>query len=369
MKLRIVLVSILTLVALVSPIQNASAAVAQGALFNDPTVPAKQRVIADHIRSLVQGAATGSTIRIAIYHFDDAGVAADLVAAQNRGVDVRMVMDYSTSTTGPAKTVIQALGSRVTLCTQNAACIGNQGTPIMHNKFFLFSSTSGSANVVVQASANLTAANAQSYWNNAVTLVGNTALYNGYLAYFNDLAGKSKNGDYYRTVSAGNVKAYYFPRAGTNESTDTIYNMLTDNVTCEGNTSTGTETGRTIIRIAMWYFSRDDIARRLRALADDKCWVEVVYTTMDAGSKSHLTGHDRIVLYQIDDGTYIVHSKYMLIEGTYAGQKDTKWVATGSHNYTNAALRENDEAMIRIQSNPIHDQYRSNFWALRAAAS
>lgn len=44
-------------------------------------------------------------------------------------------------------------------------------------------------------------------------------------------------------------------------------------------------------------------------------------------------------------------------------------MVTGSHNYTNAALRENDEAMVRIQSAPIHDQYRSNFWALRAAAS
>jgi len=369
MKLRILLASSLMLVGLVTiPSSPAFAAVAQGAVFNDPTTPAKQYAIRDHLRSLIQGAATGSRIHIAIYHFDDASVAADLVDANNRGVDVRMVMNFSTSTTGPARTVIQALGAKVTLCTQDAACIGNLTSPIMHNKFFLFSSTSGSTNVVVQSSANLTRGNAETHWNNAVTLVGNTALYNGYLSYFNDLAAKVKNNDYYRTVAAGSVKAYYFPRAGSNESTDTIYNMLTDNVTCEGNASTGTQTGRTIIRIAMWYFSRDDIARRLRALADQKCWIEVVYTTLDAGSAGYLSGHDRIVLYQIS-GNYIVHSKYMLIEGTYAGQKDTKWVMTGSHNYTNAALRENDEALIRIQSASIHDQYRSNFWALRAAAS
>jgi hypothetical protein len=72
----------------------------------------------------------------------------------------------------------------------------------------------------------------------------------------------------------------------------------------------------------VWYFSRDDSARRLRALADQKCWTEVVYTTLDDGSRSYLSGHDRIVLYRID-GDYIVHSKYMLIEGTYAGLKDT----------------------------------------------
>ncbi|GAB3456491.1 phospholipase D-like domain-containing protein [Actinophytocola sediminis] len=368
MRLRVLLVSALALVTLIVPSSPASAAVTQGAVFNDPTTPGRQYAIRDHLRSLIQGAASGSRIRVAIYHFNDALIAADLVAAADRGVDVRMVLDHSTSTTGPALSVIQALGGKAVVCTQNAACIGNKGTPIMHNKFFLFSDTAGSTNVVVQSSANLTSGNAETYWNNAVTLVGNTALYNGYLSYFDDLAAKAKNGDYYRTVSAGAVKAYYFPRAGTNESTDTVYNMLTENVTCEGNTSTGTATGRTIIRIAMWYFSRDDIARRLRALADQKCWIEVVYTTLDAGSRGHLTGHDRIVLYQLD-GDHIVHSKYLLIEGTYAGEQDTRWVVTGSHNYTNAALRENDEAMIRIRSDPIHDQYRSNFLALRAAAS
>jgi HKD family nuclease len=368
MKAVRLLVGALAVVALVVPVQNASAAVTSGAVFNDPTVAAKQRVIVDHDRALINGAVAGSSIRMAMYHFDDAGVAADLVAAQTRGVDVRVVLDYSSSTTGPSTTLKNALGSKATVCTQNAACIGNKGTPIMHNKFFLFSNTSGSTNVVVVQSSNLNSGNYTVLWNNAVTQVGNAALYNSYLSYFNDLAAKSKTSDYYRTASAGAYKTYFFPRAGSDEATDTVYNMLNENVTCEGNSSVGTETGRTIIRIAMWYFSRDDIARKLRDLANQKCWIEVVYTTLDAGSKSYLTGNDRIVLYQIS-GAHEVHSKYMLIEGTYAGVKDSKWVVTGSHNWSNAALRENDENFVRIQSNAIHDQYRSNFWALRAAAS
>ncbi|MBP2322723.1 phosphatidylserine/phosphatidylglycerophosphate/cardiolipin synthase-like enzyme [Kibdelosporangium banguiense] len=368
MRFGKLLTGLLTVVALVVPVPSAAAAVTSGAIFNDPTVPAKQQVIVNHIRSLIQGAAVGSSIRVAIYHFSDANVAADLVAAHNRGVDVRMVQDYSDSATAASKTVKTALGSRVTVCTQDRACIGDYKSPIMHNKFFLFSNTSGSTNVVVQSSANLNAGNSTKLWNNAVTLVGNAALYTSYDKYFNDLAAKKKDNDYYRSENAGNTKTYFFPRAGSDESTDTIYNMLNENVTCEGNTSTGTETGRTIIRIAMWYFSRDDIARKLRQLADQKCWIEIVYTTLDDGSRGHLTGHDRIVLYQIS-GNYEVHSKYMLIEGTYAGKKDTKWVMTGSHNYTSSALRENDEALLRIESGPIHDQYRANFWALRAAGS
>ncbi|MFD2768104.1 phospholipase D-like domain-containing protein [Micromonospora eburnea] len=175
-----------------------------------------------------------------------------------------------------------------------------------------------------------------------------------------------KNNDYYRTTSGGNAESYFFPRAGSSASTDTIYNMLDENVTCEGNTSVGTETGRTVIRIGMWDFSRNAIATKLRELADRKCWVDVVYTEMGGDVRSILGGHDRIQLYRIS-GSYIVHSKYMLIEGTYRGLRDTKWVITGSHNYSDQALREDDEALLRIRSATIHDQYRSNFWALRAA--
>ncbi|MGW1059528.1 phospholipase D-like domain-containing protein [Micromonospora rubida] len=359
--------------AILTPTTPAVAAVTSGAVFNNPTVASQQYAIVEHVQQLIQGAAPGSTIRVAMFHFSLTRVSTDLAAAYDRGVNVRVVVD-SQSRTYPAVTgLIGKLGttrtnaSWVTVCTTDRACIGNLNTPIMHNKFFLFSDTLGSTNVLVQSSANLTNDNAERYWNNAVTLVGNTAVYNSYVAYHGDLAAQVKNNDYYRTVSSGNAKSYFFPRAGTTQDTDTIYNMLNENITCEGNTSTGTETGRTIIRIGMWHFSRNPIATKLRELADKKCWVDIVYTETDTDVPNILSGHSRIKLYKIS-GDYIVHSKYLLVEGTYDGQKDTKWVMTGSHNYSNAALRENDEALLRVQSATIHDQYRSNFWALRTAA-
>jgi phosphatidylserine/phosphatidylglycerophosphate/cardiolipin synthase-like enzyme len=359
--------------AFLTPTTPAVAAVTSGAVFNNPTVASQQYAVVEHIQRLIQGAAPGSTIRVAMYHFSLTRVSNDLSAAYDRGVNVRLVVD-SLSRDYPAVTnLVAKLGTNranaswVTICTTGRACIGNLDSPIMHNKFFLFSDTLGSTNVLVQSSANLTSGNAERYWNNAVTLVGNTAVYNSYVTYHGDLAAQVKNNDYYRTTSSGNAKSYFFPRAGTTQSTDTIYNMLDENVTCEGNTSTGTETGRTIIRIGMWHFSRNPIANKLRELADKKCWVDVVYTESDADVPAILAGHDRIKLYKIT-GDYIVHSKYMLIEGTYAGQKDTKWVMTGSHNYSNAALRENDEALLRIQSATIHDQYRANFREMRDVA-
>ncbi|MFI5937518.1 phosphatidylserine/phosphatidylglycerophosphate/cardiolipin synthase family protein [Actinoplanes sp. NPDC051494] len=353
----------------------AAAAVSDGAVFNNPLVAAEQYKIRDHVRTLIDGSPAGSTIRIAMYNFTDTVISGALISAKDRGVNVRLVVNYDTSTSAAVTSLKTALGtdrtqaSWVSVCTSGGACIGSAGTPIMHNKFYLFSSTNGSSNVVVQSSANLTVSNATVYWNNAVTLVGNAGLYNAYADYHSDLAAKVKNSNYYTSVLSGNAKVYFFPRAGTDETTDTIYNMLNENITCEGNTTTGTsDLHRTIIRVGMWYFSRDDIARRLKELANEKCWVDVIYTEADAGVLGQLRGNSRIAVYQVPENPNIIHSKYLAIEGTYIDQKDTKWVITGSHNYSNAALRENDEAMIRIKSDAIFDQYRANFRTVRANA-
>ncbi|WP_168200865.1 phosphatidylserine/phosphatidylglycerophosphate/cardiolipin synthase family protein [Allokutzneria sp. NRRL B-24872] len=336
----------------------ASAAVRDGAVFNDPRTPGQQRVIVDHLRSLIKGAAVGSTVSIAIFHFNDGGVLGDLVAARDRGVKVRVVLDSKHSAKPAAVELVKKLGtdrskpSWAVVCTKGRACIGNAGTPIMHNKFFLFSDTSGSKNVVVQGSANLTPGNTTKMWNNSVTLAGNTGLYNSYLRYFTDLVAQKKNNDYFRSDLSGNAKTYFFPRAGS----DTITNVL-GNVDCAGGT---------IIRVAMWNFSRDGIAAKLRSLADKKCRVEVMHTKLDTGSAGHLKNHPRITVKKIP-GNLIVHSKYMLIEGTYAGQKHSKWVFTGSHNYTDAALHQNDEALLRLHSAPLHDQYRANFTTMKTS--
>ena len=39
------------------------------------------------------------------------------------------------------------------------------------------------------------------------------------------------NTDYYHTVESGNLKEYFFPRAGSTKNSDTLYNILND-VSC-----------------------------------------------------------------------------------------------------------------------------------------
>ncbi|MEU5094641.1 phospholipase D-like domain-containing protein [Streptomyces sp. NPDC020996] len=359
--------------AVADEVPAATAAITTGAVFNDPQGTAtQQNAIVDHIENLVRQAPAEARLRLAVYVITDMGFVDELIAASARGVHVRIVLDASEDNDASYAKLRTALGtdrsanSYVKRCVHRA-CIGNAGTPRMHNKFYLFSRTGGADDVVVQSSANLTPHNTVDYWNNAVTVVGNTPLYTAYVDYFADLAASPdrETDDYYRMTTSGDVKLYFFPRAGTDDSTDTIVEIL-DNVTCEGNTSVGTPTGRTQIRIGAWDLTRTGIANKLRQLADRNCWVDVVYRHLGTGVADTLSGHDRIKLYELnqDDGD-LIHSKYMLIEGTYAGQKDTKWVFTGSPNYDVSSLRENDEALLRFKSDSIHDQYKSNFVSMR----
>ncbi|WP_143587964.1 phospholipase D-like domain-containing protein, partial [Streptomyces alboverticillatus] len=125
---------------------------------------------------------------------------------------------------------------------------------------------------------------------------------------------------------------------------------------------------KTVIRVSAFALHRDAVARKLRALADQNCWVEVVYA--NSNDVGIMQGHPRLKLYRLNtaDG-YLVHSKYLIIEGNYAGHRDTKWTFTGSHNLDHSSLRENDEALLRLEGAAPHDAYKQNFLDMRAAAT
>lgn len=341
-----------------------------GATFNNPTRAASRYALRDQLVTLVNGAPTGSLVSFSMFHLNDNRFADAVLAASRRGVRVRAVFESSWASTPSAKRLVAGLGSDRRRPSWALVCgHGCIGSKINHNKFYLFSSTGGARHVVVQSSANVTPSNATSYWNNSVTLVGNTPLYNAYLGYFTDLAARRRDSDYYRTVNAGDVKAYFFPRAGSGAASDTVYNALS-NVACTGNRKgMGTADGRTVIRVGMWGFSRVEVARRLAALGGRGCVVQVVSSVLAPEAKAALRGRRNVSLRLLPEGgRYIVHSKYLLVEGGYGQARNQKVTFTGSHNLTRAALRLNDETMLRIDQDAVHDQYRGNFGQVWAVA-
>lgn len=350
-----------------------------GAVFNNPA-KGRPTALEERLCSLIHQAPPGSLVRMAEFVVSgESGMdfAQEVVAAHRRGVRIQIVIDGWQVDNPAARLLLDGLGtdesepSWVHVCSNlspegnTSACVRNNGVPPkgQHNKFLLFSRTGGARNVVVQASDNLTDLNATTYWNNAVVLLGNTRLYGAYGSFFADMARETAVDDYYRVVPAGSrlgaVRAYFFPRAGTDPSTDTIVQIL-DGVSCEG--------GRTSIRVAMseWETYRIAIAERLETLAARGCSVRIVHGAMDAAVRDSLLSRPDIDLRSMNSPNALpgyVHSKYMLIGGDRTG-----WVYTGSPNFTQTSLRRNDEAMVRTDIRPIYREYLVNFAELQAAA-
>ncbi|SFK35771.1 phospholipase D-like domain-containing protein [Streptomyces pini] len=355
-------------------------------IFNDPfsAVRAEQTVIRDHIVDLTEAADPGSTIRVSFYHLWSHTVARALAAAHTdpaRGVNVQVVLDESSRSSSYADSsytiLADALGtdtgqsSFVTLCPAGRSCLGDQThSGINHNKFALFSSVADGSRreVVVQTSSNLTPSSYDKLWNSATTVSGNHTLYNAYVSYFGRLRAKDAANWSYSSTSAGVEKVYFFPRS----SGDTILGVL-DNVECSWTDGSGTH--KTGIRLAMFTLTRVGVANRLVELRRAGCTVDIVYsnTSADSWNALHASGGPVLRCYDHDDdgdsGTpsRVVHSKYMLIDGWYAGKRD-KVVWTGSANYTYSGLRYNDETIMKINSDTVYAAYLANFTDVRGAA-
>lgn len=390
---------------LVAPPAPAQAAPTTSAVFNDPT-KGNGSEIQDRIVQLIQDAPAGSRIRMAMFYADDPTIPNALVAAKNRGVNVQVIFDSTSKQYTPYTTLVKALGtstsasSWVLACPAKRGCIGTRaftnsaGTTtyaINHNKFFLFSSTGGASDVVVQSSANLhPGRDGLEGWNNALVLVGNTGIYNAYNTYFGDLEAQKVNNNYYDTgqppVASGSAKAHFFPRAESgyngdptsgwpsdDPSEDPVETVL-DHVQCSGNSTVGTTDGthRTIIRVAMNIFSRTYLAKKLWNLDEAGCDVQVAQNwNTDSASETQalndLLAHTGskyggpVVKYYCSADPVWIHSKYFQVEGKYYGVPDRTITWTGSANLSTNSLRQSDETMLQYEDSSVFDAYRTNF--------
>lgn len=350
----------------VSAAQAAQAApIATGAVFSNPKgTAAQQNAIKNHIVKAIGNTQSGRLIRVSLYALNDQGYTDALTAAHRRGVNVRVVLDAKFWSSPATQSLVAELGtdrtklSWVRKCTVGAACIAEGGVnAINHNKFFTFSriGDAGEAeDVVIQTSANQTEVNVDKYWNNAYTIVGNTPLYSAYVSYFNDLADMKKNADYYTTEKVGDVKYYFFPQ----KTGDVVVDVL-ENVSC---------TGGSTVSVAAFSLHRDEVVAALVALGQQGCTVKIVYN--DSNDVSKMVGKKNVQIRRLStsDG-YLVHSKYLLVEGTYAGHTNTKWTFTGSHNLDFSSLRENDEALLRLEGAAPYAAYLTNFASMFGQAT
>lgn len=371
------------------------------AIFNDPTgdTTAKDRIY-DRLVELIDGAAVGSTIRTAFYYAYSTEIPQALVDAKTRGVNVQVVVDAGAQDpdTAAKQVLVNGLGTNTsqpsffTECPANRGCIADEsgGWSIMHNKFYLFTNTLGVANVVVQTSINLGGTgwrDGGTGWNDALEIPGNTALFNSYVGYFNDLKTKNANNNYYDTrvpVQASTAKVFYYPRAGgsisNDPSEDTVMTIL-NNTDCLGNTTVGTtDNHRTIIRITTMEIDLQYLADKLVSLDAAGCYVELNVRVDPSDSaaipvlnsilkKTSSVYNGVVVRYYCYSDPIWIHSKNFEIEGKYYGKPDRKIVWTGSLNWSGGSLRGDDEVMLQLEDSTVFDQYASQFWQVQTAAT
>lgn len=368
----------------------ASATPSPGALFNRPDGTAQEQyAIADQLIDSINAAPAGAVIRMAFYSITIPSFADALVAAHQRGVQVRVLMDDH-AVYEPWTTLVQALGSDTSktsfaaLC--HRSCFTDYEPSYLHAKMYMFSTSGSAKRVVTVSSANPTNGQAVTGWNDAYTMVGNETMYDSYKQYFEDLtAGSTDNVqgtgsvNYYRTTTSGSLKAYFFPRSGSGASADTVYGILS-NVSCSGAAAGyGTAGHHTVIKVAMfqWTKYRLRLATKLWSLDDAGCSVEIIYTGSETdpeviealskpggrngGPTLHNASKDINGDGQVD---YYVHDKYLTVDGNYAGNTRTKAVFTGSANFANNALHYNNEILLKVQDNAVYADYLSQFGRL-----
>jgi phosphatidylserine/phosphatidylglycerophosphate/cardiolipin synthase-like enzyme len=355
-----------------------------GAKFNDPEDPAAQMGVMGPIIDSINGASCGQTVRVAMFSISDdepgPSFAAALVAAHQRGVIVKVLMDKH-SDNATWQSLVTELGndpkaaSFAALCP--GGCLSHYTGSYLHAKYYMFSGGSDANKTVTLSSSNPTGSQASTAWNSSQTVKGNVAFYNSYVQYFTAMAKGALNGPgplsagYYDTTNGVNARklsppAYQWPR--TRSKSDPWIDIL-NNVKAPAE-----------VNLAMFQWSAHgssgdtnylQLPKKLVSLAGTGVKVHILMTAsqVDDSVQAYLAAHPKnIDVHDTSRGQdvngnalHYTHDKYMTISGTYAGVKSSKVVIAGSANWTINASWHNDETDVKLTGATSYDAFLTDW--------
>ena len=172
----------------------------------------------------------------------------------------------------------------------------------------------------------------------------------------------------------GNVhtKFYAFSHTGSVKNVVMVSSSNLNKIRC------GSAFGRTRINVSMFYWSGargQYLASKLIALGRAGCQVSVIYGApskavrlqLRAAAVKHLiTVYDS--RWDLDyNGTYDVrtHGKYVLVKGTFGGNRSAHLVMTGSQNWVGGSLSIGDEVTLNIALTSAYNRYIRNWDLIR----
>jgi hypothetical protein len=292
---------------------------------------------------LIESVPAGGRIDGHIFSITVDAVGNALLAAQTRGVDVRISTDgqMARSTDSVKTNYLDKLNGIVYCASPTTdSCVSSADDAISHTKLFIFTHAAApdgaqSDKVVWFGSANQTYASGMRLYNNTVTIYGDASLYDMFRGYLDDLRLRVRAADYYDPTSgrghllATSADVYVSPES----TTDLVVNRL-DDVTPD-----------TKCRVKVMHASIRDsrlaVVDRLVTMKNGGCQIQVVADTVEPQALAALKAAGIPVRHMP------IHDKSFIIYGKYGNAYEYR-VYSGSQNLSGGALRKYDEILVKL---------------------
>ncbi|MBN1499772.1 MAG: DUF1669 domain-containing protein [Spirochaetes bacterium] len=309
--------------------------------FTDPQNLSGAEVLpADALRKVIN--LSEKNIYLALYDLDDEQIADSLVAAKERGVEVRLVTDSD-----------NLFNESVKLLVRNGIeIVSDNRSGLMHDKFILIDGVylwTGSYNVTL---------NGNNKNNNNALLIKSQKLYEIYFDEFNEM---------FEYHIFGNKKDTSFTFKGKNkhyvESSEYKINVFfspEDDI--EKNIIKKIEKAGESINFMAFSFTSDGIGAEMIKAAGRGVEVRGIFEAY--GSETEYSEYGKMLQYGLkvkkDSNPAYLHHKVIIIDG--------EWVLTGSYNFSQNAQKKNDENAIFIKNAELAGKYTKEFDVLYSSA-
>jgi phosphatidylserine/phosphatidylglycerophosphate/cardiolipin synthase-like enzyme len=355
----------------------------RGVTFNSPVGSSSvQTAIYRKIMRSINSTPKGAEITMFTWNFFSPAAKDALLRAQKRGVRVRVLMSEGNTDAVPnpswwaLKRGLQSgnKGRKKTrhswARTCNHSCRGKTGSA--HSKFFMFSKVGKARNVVIQGSANLTAASVTNQWNDAFTHRNNKDVYDFFMHVFEQSKSDQAVKQQYLRKNFGKFSLMVFPDIGPN-SPDPVMQLLRK-VRCTG--ATNTANGHTVLRIAPDVLRNNRgmrLATKIRSLWNNGCNIEVGYTIVgidighmlrDPSGRGPVPMHHLVQDFNGDgDFDNYFHLKSMSIRGNFNGDRSGTVVLNGSANWSGlAGVSDENLGIYRNPKTVIRYEKHLSYW-------
>lgn len=271
-----------------------------GITLNNPLGSNAQKyAILNQIHAAIKHAPKGSVIRVMSWNIMWMRSVDYLLDAQRRGVKLWILMDeenYSAEVPNPSwrklkagikswnSKVMSSRHSHIKVC-QSACRRGNAGAA--HAKYFMFSQTGASKNVVIEGGTNLTLASATNQWNETYAFVDKPDLFAFFSKIFSEMWADKGPAQPWIKFESTTYNMYFSPQVGNYYVGRDPLEIALKATTCKG------DWGTTVIRAAPDVIRGTRgmrVAKLIRGLWNQGCSVKIAYTIMGKDIYQYLRG-------------------------------------------------------------------------------